>query len=59
VRALPPGDYYVAAVDKRGIADVAGEIENPDFLESLVANATRVTIGAGQRVSLTLRVLAR
>lgn len=59
VRALPPGDYYAAAVDKRRIADVAGEIENPEFLESLAANATRVTLGAGQRVSLTLRVLAR
>jgi hypothetical protein len=56
---LAPADYYVAAVDKRGFADVAGEIENPEFLESLVAAATRVTLGEGQRVSLTLRVPAR
>jgi hypothetical protein len=59
VRALPPADYDVAAVDKRRIADVAGELENPEFLESLVANATRVTLGAGRRISLTLRVSAR
>ena len=59
VRGLPPADYYIAAVDKRRIADVAGETENPEFLESLVANATRMALGAGQRTSLTLRVSAR
>jgi hypothetical protein len=56
VRALPPADYYVAAVDKRRTADVAGEIENPEFLESLVANATRVMLGAGRRATVALRV---
>ena len=56
VRALPPADYYVAAVDKRRIADVFAETENPEFLESLVANATRVVLGAGQRATVALRV---
>jgi hypothetical protein len=59
VRELPPADYFVAAVEKRRFTDIAGEIDNPELLESLVANATRVTLGAGQRVSLTLRVPAR
>jgi len=56
IRALPPGDYFVAAVGKRSVADVAGEIENPEFLESLIENATRVTLGAGQRATVELRV---
>jgi len=56
VRALPPAEYYVAAVDKRRFTDVAGETDNPEFLESLVANATRVTLGAGARATVQLRV---
>ena len=59
IRALPPADYYVAAVDKRRFTDVAGETDNPEFLESLVASATRVTLRVGQRASLTLRASAR
>jgi Carboxypeptidase regulatory-like domain len=59
MRGLPPADYYVAAVDRRAVADLTGEIENPEFLESLVAAATRVTLGEGQGVALTLRVPAR
>ncbi|HXI32004.1 MAG TPA: carboxypeptidase-like regulatory domain-containing protein [Vicinamibacterales bacterium] len=56
LRGVAPADYYVAAVDKRGFADVAQEIDNPEFLESLVASATRVTLEEGQRATLTLRV---
>ena len=56
MRALPPADYDVAAADKRRFADVAAETDNPEVLESLAATATRVTLGAGQRISLTLRV---
>ena len=56
VRALPPADYYVAAVDKRRFADVAGEADNPEFLESLIASATRATLGAAQRATVALRV---
>jgi carboxypeptidase family protein len=59
MRGLPPADYYVAAVDRRAVADLTGEIENPEFLESLVAAAIRVTLGEGQAVSFTLRVRAR
>ena len=56
IRGLAPADYYVAAIDKRGPADVAGEIDNREFLESLVVAATRVTVGEGQRATVTLRV---
>ena len=51
LEGLPPGEYYVAAADRRR----SGEVEDPDFLESLTAHATRVTLAEGQHVSLTLR----
>src|SRR5262249_33155329 len=56
LRGLVPVDYYVTVVDLRSVADLAEEIENPEFLESLVASATRVTVAEGQRTTLTLRV---
>jgi hypothetical protein len=55
IRGLAPADYYVAVVDKRIVADVTAEIENPEFLESLVAGAARVTLSEGQRARLMLR----
>jgi hypothetical protein len=51
-----PGDYYVAAIGNGRFIDVKGEIENAELLESLVANATRVTLAAGQRATVALTV---
>ena len=51
LEGLPPGEYYVAAADRHRSNDV----EDPDFLESLTAYATRVTLSEGLHVSLTLR----
>jgi hypothetical protein len=51
LEGLPPGEYYVAAADRHRSNDV----EDPDFLESLTAHGTRVILGEGQHVSLTLR----
>jgi hypothetical protein len=51
LEGLPPGEYYVAAADRHR----SGEVEDPAFLESLTAHATRVTLGEGLRVSLALR----
>jgi hypothetical protein len=56
LRGLPPGQYYVAAIDRRLGAEEAGELDNPEFLESLVAHATRVTLSEGQRTTLTLKL---
>ena len=56
LRGLAPADYYVAAVDKRRFVAVSEEIENRDFLASLAATATRVTLGEGQRATATVRV---
>ena len=46
-------------VDKRTVTALYAEIEDPEFLESLVAGATRVALSEGQRVSLALRAPPR
>jgi hypothetical protein len=56
LRGLPPGQYYVAAIDRRREVDAAGELENPEFLESLIAHATRITLTEDQRTALTLKL---
>jgi hypothetical protein len=52
VTGLPPGEYYVAAVD----ADSPLDLQAPETLESLVSRAVRVTAreGAVSTVALTL-----
>jgi protocatechuate 3,4-dioxygenase beta subunit len=55
VRGLPDGDYFVAAVDQLHV----DEWPDPDFLDSLISSATRVTLAEGQKVSVTPRLLAR
>ena len=61
VTDLPPGEYYVVAVDwLRGLAPGgAGDVLNPSFLESLVPRASRITLSDGQMASVTLRLIVR
>ena len=57
VRGLPPGDYWVAAIERRG-----SEFEptaDPELLESLSSRAVRITLGEGQSQDLTLRLIRR
>jgi hypothetical protein len=49
---LPPGDYFLAVVTEVGRDDGA----DPQFLESIVSGALRVTIGAGQTLRQDLRI---
>jgi hypothetical protein len=51
LEGLPPGEYYVAAADRRKSV----EVPDPEYLESLTADAARVTLAEGQHVPLTLR----
>ena len=53
--ALPAGEYLVAAVDD--LED--GEASDPEFLESLRAKATPITIGDGEQKTVDLRIIAR
>lgn len=58
VPSLPPGDYFIAALD--GIAGDAegGEWQNPDVLSSLATTAVRASLTQGQPSEAQLRVLA-
>jgi hypothetical protein len=52
IRALPPGEYLVAAVD----APEAGQQFDPAFLAQLVPAAMPVTLAAGQQRTIDIRV---
>jgi len=47
VGGLPPGDYYVAAVDPEGLVDSV-EWQEPEALRALTSAARRVTLGEGE-----------
>jgi len=55
INGLPPGEYWVAAVDAIG----AGDWQTPDFLDGLVPRATRLTVGEGQVYTTALRLIRR
>jgi hypothetical protein len=53
-RTLPAGQYYVVAADN----SVTGEWTNPQFLQKLIAGATKVTIAEGDDKTVALKTLA-
>jgi hypothetical protein len=59
VQDLPPGDYWVAAVDAVEGDASSGEWQTPEFLGRLTLPATRVSAGARQRVPADLRLIRR
>jgi hypothetical protein len=59
IEGLPPGDYYLASIDGRQVADLHGEIENLDFLESLVPGSQRVALADGQRAMVSIKLGGR
>ncbi len=52
IPAIPAGSYYVAAVSEA----VAGDWQDPAFLEQLAASAAHVQIGDGEAATQSLRV---
>ena len=64
MRSLPPGEYFLAAVDADALAavdagasgSVEGRLDDPALLESLAIGASRVAIAEGQRVMVVLGV---
>ena len=59
IAGLPPGDYFAVAFD-RGHATVAGgEWQDPELLESVVSQATRLTLNEDQQVTLNLKLSTR
>lgn len=58
VGGLPPGDYYVAAVDPEGPA-LSGEWQEPEALGALTSAARRVTLGDGEPTVTDLDLIRR
>ena len=59
IAGLPPGDYFVAAVDHiEGTAD-GGEWQNPELLLRLESGAERLTLVEGQAGTVSLRLNQR
>ena len=59
VTGLVPGNYFVVALDKLNGTEVAGDLQNPEFLDSLAPRAVRITLGEAQSQDLTLRLVRR
>jgi len=59
LEGLPPGAYLAAAVDKTASVGNGDEWQDPDYLETLVTRARRVTLVDGERTTLTLTVVER
>jgi len=57
VPSLPPGDYWVTAIDSVQNELLRREAERADLLESLTSGARRVTLGEKQTVSISPRVV--
>ena len=57
ITALPPGDYWVAAVDRVDTVAGAADWIDPDLLDRLLPRATRVFVGAGETRALDLRLI--
>jgi hypothetical protein len=55
IAGVPAGAYFVTAVRD----DVAGDWQNPAFLQGLSLTATKVTIGEGEKKVQDLRTSAR
>jgi hypothetical protein len=59
IRDLPPGAYFVAAVDRRRASEDNGEWLDPDLLDSLTPGAARITLSEGQSISASPTLRAR
>ena len=56
---LPPGEYFVAAVDRLEGNEGLGEWQDPDVLRSLTSAALRASLSEGQTLSVTPRLILR
>ena len=51
---MPPGDYLAIAVEATTTVRAGDQWQDPDYLETLVAAARRITLPEGGSVSVTL-----
>jgi hypothetical protein len=59
VTRLPPGEYFVAAIDRMDGTDGGGEWQDPAVLESLIPHATRIVLAEAQQLTLSPRLVVR
>jgi hypothetical protein len=59
VVGLPPGEYWIAAVDSIQGNQSFGEWEKPEVLEALSTRAQRVTLAERERYMTILRLIRR
>ena len=59
VASLPPGEYWVAAVDPVEGTEVSGDWLKPESLEKLSFRAQRVTLAERERRLTVLRLISR
>jgi hypothetical protein len=59
VTGLPPGEYFVAAVNRLDPFRLGGEMNDPDVLEQFAAQAEQVTLSERDRRRLNLRLIRR
>jgi hypothetical protein len=58
VEGLPPGEFWVAAVDRVPGDEQEGEWQTPAALGSLVPGAQRVRVSEGEPAAMTLRLVS-
>jgi len=58
LKGLPPGEYYVAALGFETLSGSAA-LDEAEFVESLVAGATKVTLTEGESRTVSVRVIER
>src|SRR5262249_24854291 len=56
IEALPPGDYFVAAVALTFNGDTAEDWQDPELLEQLVRRSTRVSLADAQHLAVALKL---
>jgi hypothetical protein len=60
VTGLPPGDYWIAAIDRPDrTVERRAFTPDRDLLDSLSPRAIRITLGEGESQDLALRLLRR
>jgi hypothetical protein len=58
-QGLPPGEYFVAALDGRVDLSEAERLDLATLLERLAAGAARVTLTEGEKRSVSVRIVER
>jgi len=56
---LPPGEYFVAALDGRVELSEAERLDIGTLMERLTAGAARVTLTEGEKQSVSVRIVER